>query len=112
MSWSMRVGYVLVKLFWLQVTETDLSQLKVGGGNSISMQTFLVPNHKARLAEEGRRPGTGRLSILPSLTSASLCPCSLSSLLDHLLSWFLALHTVGKVASHYCLVYVLNLSPL
>lgn len=32
MSWRMRVGYVLGKLFWLQVTKTDLSQLKLKAG--------------------------------------------------------------------------------
>lgn len=106
------MGYVLVKLFWLQVTETDLSQLKLevgGGGESISMQTFLASyQKKATLAEEGRRLGTGRLSIFPVLTSASHL---LVSLRRHLCFLFYTLHR-RKVASRHGLVYVLNLSPL
>lgn len=92
------MGYVLVKHFWLQVTETDLSQLKLkGGGDRISKQTFLVSNQKkATLAEEGRRLGTGRLSISPSLTSASHL---LVSLLHHLLSLVLVLRMEGSLPS-------------
>lgn len=109
MSWRMRVGYVLVKLFWLQVTETDLSQLKLKWGDSISMQIFTVSNQKKAMpTEEGRRLGTGRLSISPVLTSASHL---LVSLLRHLCFLFYSLHR-RKVASRHCLVYVLNLSPL
>lgn len=69
-----------------------------GGGYSISMQTFLASNQKkARgLAEEGRRLGTGRLSISPSLTSASHL---LVSLLRHLLSLFLVLRMEGSLLS-------------
>lgn len=91
---------MLVKLFWLQVTGTDLSQLKLKGGAvySISMHTFLASNQKkARgLAEEGRRLGTGRLSLSPSLTSASHL---LVSLLHHLLSLFLVLRMEGSLPS-------------
>lgn len=110
MSWRMRVGYVLVKVFWLQVTETDLSQLKLKvEEDSISMQTFLASyQKKATLAEEGRRLGTGRLSIFPVLTSASHL---LVSLRRHLCFLFYTLHR-RKVASRHGLVYVLNLSPL
>lgn len=91
------MGYVLGKLFWLQVTETDLSQPKLKWGDSISMQIFIVSHQKkATLAEEGRRLGTGRLSISPVLTSASHL---LASLLRHLLSLFLVLHTAQKEGS-------------